>query len=135
MLHTWQSSLDNGHSVRLLCVDFSKAFDRVNHNIPFQKLLDSNVPQCILRWLFSYLSLRQQTTRVKRKTSSWQYLSGSMPQGFLVGPLAFLVQIDDLTPGCLTHKYVEDTAMTEILTSVTSASQMQFSSHTHQLDS
>ena len=85
--------------------------------------------------IFSYLSLRQQTTRVKRKTSSWQYLSGSMPQGFLVGPLAFLVQIDDLTPGCLTHKYVEDTAMTEILTSVTSASQMQFSSHTHQLDS
>ena len=31
MLHTWQSSLDNGHSVRLLLVDFSKAFDRVNH--------------------------------------------------------------------------------------------------------
>ena len=48
MLHTWQSSLDNGHSVRLLLVDFSKAFDRVNHNILFQKLLDHNVPQCIL---------------------------------------------------------------------------------------
>ena len=35
MLHTWQSSLDKGHSVRLLLVDFSKAFDRVNHNILF----------------------------------------------------------------------------------------------------
>ena len=125
MLHTWQSSLDKGHSVRLLLVDFSKAFDRVNHSILFQKLLDRNVPQCLLRWLFSYLSLRQQRTRAKRKTSNWQYLNGSMPQGSLLGPLAFLVQIDDLAPGCLTHKYVDDTKMTEILTSATSASQMQ----------
>jgi len=100
--HTWQSSLDKGHSVRLLLVDFSKAFDQVNHNILFQKLLDCNVPQCLLRWLFSYLSLRQQRTHANRKTSNWQYLNGSMPQGSLLGPLAFLVQIDDLTPGCLT---------------------------------
>ena len=125
MLHTWQSSLDKGHSVRLLLVDFSKAFDRVNHNILFQKLLDRNVPQCLLRWLFSYLSRRQQRTRARRKTSNWQYLNGSMPQGSLLGPLAFLVQIDDLAPGCLTHKYVDDTTMTEILTSATSPSQMQ----------
>ena len=48
-----------------------------------------------------------------------------MPQGSLLGPLAFLVQIDDLASGCLTHKYVDDTTMTEILTSLTSASQMQ----------
>ena len=47
-----------------------------------------------------------------------------MPQGSLLGPLAFLVQIDDLAPGCLTHKYVDDTTISEILPSVTSASHM-----------
>jgi len=135
MLNTWQSSLDNGHSVRLLLVDFSKAFDRVNHNILFQKLLDRNVPQCLLRWLFSYLSLRQQRTRVKSKTSSWQYLNGSMPQGSLLGPLAFLVQIDDLAPGCLTQIcrwYYYD--RNPYLCNVCFAD-AEFSVHTHRLDS
>ena len=113
------------HSVRLLLVDFSKAFDRVSHNILFQKLLDRNVAQRLLRWLFSYLSRRQQRTRARRITSNWQYLNGSMFKGSLLGPLAFLVQIDDLAPGCLTHKYVDDTTVTEILTSATSPSQMQ----------
>jgi len=56
MLHTWQSSLDKGHCVRLFLVDFSKAFDRVNHNILFQKLLDRNVPQPFEMFFFLFVS-------------------------------------------------------------------------------
>ena len=102
----------------------SKAFDRVNHNILFKKISERGVPQCLLRWFFSYLSRRQQRTRVKRKTSSWRYLYGSMPQGSLLGPVSFLVLIDDLAPGCQTHKYVDDTTMSEILKSANSPSHM-----------
>jgi len=47
-----------------------------------------------------------------------------MPQGSLLGPLTFLVLIDDLASGCLTHKYVDDTTLTEILMSATSDSHM-----------
>jgi len=124
ILHLWQSSLDQGHSVRALLIDLSKAFDRVNHNILFKKISERGVPQCLLRWFFSYLSRRQQRTRVKRKTSSWRYLNGSMPQGSLLGPFSFLVLIDDLAPGCQTHKYVDDTTMSEILKSANSPSHM-----------
>ena len=81
VLHSWQSALDKGHSVRALFVDYSKAFDRVNHNILLQKLLDRQVPHYLIKWLFSYLSDRQQRVRASGKTSTWRSLNGSMPQG------------------------------------------------------
>ena len=101
VLYSWQSALDKGHSVRALFVDYSKAFDRVNHNILLQKLLDRQVPHYLIKWLFSYLSDRQKRVRASGKTSTWKTLNGSMPQGSPLGPLTFLVMIDDLAPGCL----------------------------------
>ena len=47
--------------------------------------------------------------------SSWVMLSGSMPQGSLLGPLTFIVLIDDLTTGCMTHKFVDDTTLSEFI--------------------
>ena len=58
-LHTWMSSLDSGGSVRAVFVDFRKAFDLVNHNILFHKLLKYNVPNFLL-WFGSYLLNRLQ---------------------------------------------------------------------------
>ena len=48
----WQSSLDQGRSVRALLIDSSKAFDRVNHNILFMKALERGVPHSLMRWFF-----------------------------------------------------------------------------------
>jgi len=44
--------------------------------------------------------------------SDWLQLSAGMLQGSYIGPLAFVVLIDTLQPGCLTHKYVDYTTMT-----------------------
>ena len=125
ILHTWQSALDKRHSIRALLVDFSKAFDRVDHNILLKKLHDHyNIPHCLLRWFFSYLSNRHQRVRARGKLSTWRQLCGSMPQGSLLGTLSFLVLVNDLAPGCLTHKYVDDTTMTEILHTPSTQSHM-----------
>ena len=51
-------------------------------------------------------------------------LNGSIPQGSPLGPLTFLVMIDDLAPGCLTHKYIDDTTLMEILSIATPDSHM-----------
>jgi len=45
-------------------VDFSKAFDRVDHNVIVSKLIDRGVPHCLIRWLCSYLNERQQAVRI-----------------------------------------------------------------------
>ena len=52
VLHSWQTALDKGQSVGSSLVDFSKAVDRVNHNILLQKLLRRQVPHDLLRWIF-----------------------------------------------------------------------------------
>jgi len=103
--------------VRTIFVDFRKAFDLVNHNILFQKLQKYGIPDFLLLWLGSYLSNRQQRVRANQTISSWKQLKGGMPQGSWLGPLSFLVLVDDLTTGCLTHKYVDDSTLSELLQS------------------
>jgi len=96
------------------CIYFRKAFDLVNLNILFSKLIKHNIPHFLLRWFGSYLSGRQQRVRTNQSLSSWKELKGVMPQGSWLGPLSFLVLINDLSTGCPVHKYVDDT-LTELL--------------------
>ena len=125
MLHARQSTLDRGGAVRTLLVDFKKAFDSVNYNLLLQKLRDRNVPHCLIKWFFSYLQRRSQRVRVGTHHSGWLQLRGAMPEGSWLGPLAFLVVIDDLDVDCLLHKYVDDTALTELLQYSTQPTEMQ----------
>jgi len=115
MTHTWQTELDQGGVVRALFVDFRKAFDLVNHNILLHKLLDRKVPHCLIKWFFSYLDQRSQRVRVGDNCSALLFLNGAMPQGSWLDPLTFLFLINDLHVDCLTHKYVDDTTLTELL--------------------
>ena len=73
------------------------------------KLKKYNVPHCLLKWFGSYLSHGRQRVRVGQLFSSWKTLSGGMPQGSRVGPLSFIVLIDDLRAACEMHKFVDDT--------------------------
>ena len=57
--------------------------------------------------------------------SSWLQLNGAMPQGSRLGPLTFLLLIDDMQVDCLVHKYVDDTTLTELLQGRNEYSNMQ----------
>ena len=115
MLHSWATALDSGGSVRTVFVDFQKAFDRVDHNIVLHKLAQRNVPHFIVKWMFSFLESRQQRVKVNDGFSDWAQLVGGMPQGSWLGPLIFLLLIDDLQFDCLVHKFVDDTTLSELL--------------------
>jgi len=122
MLHHWSSALDNRKSVRLLFVDYAKAFDHVDHVTVVRKLINFGVPDILIRWICSFLIDRQQRVKIETykmhrsvTTISWVMLSGSMPQGSLLGPLTFIILIDDLTTGCMTHKLVDDTTLSEFI--------------------
>ena len=58
---------------------------------------------------------RQQRVNVMDTVSDWVTLRGGMPQGSWLGPLIFIILIDDLRPRLLTHKFVDDTTLFEIM--------------------
>jgi hypothetical protein len=124
ILHHWSMSLDSGGSVRAVFVDFEKAFDHVDHNLLINKLIIRGVPHCLVKWFFSFLSHRRQRVKIGCDLSKWIELVGGMPQGSWLGPLCFLLLIDDLTLSCLVHKFVDDTTLTELLKRNETLSQM-----------
>jgi len=89
IINEWQSTLDRGEAIRALLVDFFKAFDLVNHNLLLRKLLNKNVPHCLIKWFFSYLDQRSQRVRIGTDYSRWLHLNGAIHQGSWLGPLPF----------------------------------------------
>ena len=73
------------------------------------------VPDVIVRWLTSFLCEHQQQVKICDIFSDWVTLRGGMSQGTWLGPLTFTILIDDLRSGRPTHKYVDDTTVTEII--------------------
>ena len=77
-------------------IDFSKAFNRINHNILITKLSDMGVPAWLLRIVMAFLKDRTMVVRLNGATSSPKNLPGGGPQGTLLGLLLFLVMINDV---------------------------------------
>ena len=77
-------------------VDFSKAFNRQNHNILITKLSDMGVPAWLLKIVMAFLEDRTMVVRFNGATSSTKPLPGGGPQGTLLGLLLFIVLINDL---------------------------------------
>ena len=73
------------------------------------------VPPVLTHWMSSFLCDRQQRVKLSDCFSDWLTLKGGMPQGSFMGPLTFLVLINDLTTACLVHKFVDDTTLSEII--------------------
>ena len=111
-MHQVTLLLENNSYVRCLLVDFSKAFDCVDHFILIEKLCKLNVPSCILNWIISFLTSRCQVTNLNGTYSSLQPINMGVVQGFGLGPTLYSIMESDLTTlsicNCL-FKYADDT--------------------------
>ena len=119
--NNWLIGIENGKINSTILLDVKKAFDTIDHDILLRKLSHYGISHTKLEFFRSYLCNRLQCCSVNGHTSSFKKINCGVPQGSILGPLLFIIYVNDL-PLCIENghvtMYADDTSSSNGISTV-----------------
>ena len=117
IVHNIYHDMDNGDDSVMVFLDASKVFDKVWHSGLIYKLRQLGMSPSLTNWFTSYLHKRKIRTVIDGKQSSWTQIYAGVPQGSILGPLLFLVYINDIVQNIESNIYLfaDDTSLCQTI--------------------
>ena len=126
-LEEWTKELDKGNKLHVLYCDFKKAFDSVPHKRLMSKVRSYGIEGPVADWIEDFISGRKQRVNINGELSSWKPVTSGVPQGSVLGPILFIIFINDLPDAvsCGVKLYADDTKIYAVVNSEAEARILQ----------